>query len=55
MAEIPVKGREFRTWAIMAVRPYGRVTTFGLDEVNDAVKHAAANAGPFKMTVLRPA
>jgi NADPH:quinone reductase-like Zn-dependent oxidoreductase len=31
------------------------VTTFGLDEVNDAVTHAAANAGPFKMTVLRPA
>ncbi len=30
------------------------VTTFGLDEVNEAVAHAAANSGPFKMTVLRP-
>jgi alcohol dehydrogenase len=30
------------------------VTTFGLDEVNEAVTHAAANGGPFKMTVLRP-
>jgi alcohol dehydrogenase len=29
-------------------------TCFGLDEVNDAVAHAAANAGPFNMTVLRP-
>jgi Zn-dependent alcohol dehydrogenase len=27
---------------------------FGLDEVNEAVAHAAANAGPFNMTVLRP-
>jgi alcohol dehydrogenase len=27
---------------------------FGLDEVNEAVTHAAANAGPFNMTVLRP-
>lgn len=31
------------------------VTTFGLDQVNEAVTHAAANAGPFKMTALRPA
>ena len=30
------------------------VTTFVLDEVNDAVAHAAANGGQFKMTVLRP-
>jgi len=30
------------------------VTAFGLDDANDAVAHAAANAGPFKMTVLRP-
>lgn len=28
--------------------------TFDLDQVNDAVAHAAANGGPFKMTVLRP-
>jgi alcohol dehydrogenase len=28
---------------------------FRMDHANDAVKHAAANAGPFKMTVLRPA
>jgi alcohol dehydrogenase len=27
---------------------------FGLDEVNEAVAHAAAHAGPFAMTVLRP-
>jgi alcohol dehydrogenase len=27
---------------------------FGLDKVNEAVDYAAANAGPFKMTVLRP-
>lgn len=27
---------------------------FGLEEVNEAVAHAAANAGPFAMTVLRP-
>jgi len=30
------------------------VTMFALDEVNDAVAHAAANAGPFKMTIVRP-
>lgn len=29
-------------------------TCFGLDDVNDAVAHAAANAGPFRMTVIRP-
>jgi alcohol dehydrogenase len=27
---------------------------FGLDDVNEAIAHAAANAGPFSMTVLRP-
>jgi alcohol dehydrogenase len=30
------------------------LTEFGLDDVNDAVAHAAANAGPFRLTVLRP-
>ncbi|MCC8984361.1 alcohol dehydrogenase catalytic domain-containing protein [Bradyrhizobium acaciae] len=30
------------------------VTTFDLDHANDAVAHAAANGGPFKMTVLEP-
>jgi len=30
------------------------VTTFSLDDANDAVAHAAANGGPFRMTVLRP-
>jgi alcohol dehydrogenase len=30
------------------------VTTFDLDHLNDAVAHAAANGGPFKMTVLQP-
>jgi alcohol dehydrogenase len=30
------------------------VATFDLDHANDAVAHAAANNGPFKMTILRP-
>ena len=30
------------------------VTTFDLDNANEAVAHAAANSGPFKMTVIRP-
>jgi alcohol dehydrogenase len=30
------------------------LTEFGLDDVNDAVDHAAANAGPLRLTVLRP-
>jgi NADPH:quinone reductase-like Zn-dependent oxidoreductase len=30
------------------------VTEFGLDDVNEAVAHAALNGGPFKMTVIRP-
>jgi len=30
------------------------VTSFDLDHANEAVAHAAANAGPFKMTVLKP-
>jgi alcohol dehydrogenase len=29
-------------------------TEFDLDHANEAVAHAAANAGPFKMTVIRP-
>lgn len=29
-------------------------TTFDLDHVNEAVAHAAANGGPFKMTVILP-
>lgn len=29
-------------------------TEFDLDHANDAVAHAATNAGPFKMTVIRP-
>ena len=32
----------------------GEVTEFPLEQVNEAVAHAAANAGPFKMTVVRP-
>ncbi|GAA4531507.1 zinc-binding alcohol dehydrogenase family protein [Amycolatopsis samaneae] len=32
-----------------------RITRFGLDEVNEAVGHAAAHAGPFTSTVLMPA
>jgi len=31
-----------------------RVTTFPLAQANEAVAHAAENAGPFNMTVLRP-
>jgi alcohol dehydrogenase len=30
------------------------LTEFGLDDVNDAVAHAAASAGPLRLTVLRP-
>ena len=30
------------------------VTAYPLTEANDAVGHAAANAGPFKLTVLKP-
>jgi alcohol dehydrogenase len=30
------------------------ITAFGLDRANEAVAHAAANAGPFKMTVIEP-
>jgi threonine dehydrogenase-like Zn-dependent dehydrogenase len=30
------------------------VTTFDLDHANEAVGHAAANGGPFKLTVIRP-
>ena len=30
------------------------VTEFGLDGINEAVTHAAANGGPFRMTVVRP-
>ena len=30
------------------------LTEFGLDDANDAVAHAAANAGPLQLTVLRP-
>lgn len=29
-------------------------TVFDLDHVNDAIAHAAANGGPFRMTVVRP-
>ncbi len=32
----------------------GDVTEFPLEQVNEAVAHAAADAGPFKMTVVRP-
>ena len=30
------------------------VTTFALDDANEAVAHAAAIGGPFRMTVVRP-
>jgi alcohol dehydrogenase len=30
------------------------VTTFDLDNANEAVAHAAANGGPFKLTAIRP-
>ena len=30
------------------------VTAFALDDANEAVAHAAANAGPFRLTVLKP-
>lgn len=31
-----------------------QTTDFDLDHVNEAVAHAAANGGPFKLTVIRP-
>lgn len=31
-----------------------RITSFGLDAVNEAVAHAAAHAGPFRFTVIEP-
>ena len=30
------------------------VTTFGLDQANEAVAHAALDAGPFRLTVIQP-
>lgn len=30
------------------------VTAFDLDDANEAVAHAAANSGPFRLTVIRP-
>jgi alcohol dehydrogenase len=30
------------------------VTSFALDEANEAVSHAAANGGPFRMTAIQP-
>jgi alcohol dehydrogenase len=30
------------------------ITEFGLNDANAAVAHAAANSGPFKLTVLKP-
>lgn len=31
-----------------------QVTTFSLDQANDAVQHAAAHGGPFERTVITP-
>ncbi|WLA68884.1 quinone oxidoreductase family protein [Bradyrhizobium diazoefficiens] len=31
-----------------------KTTAFDLDHINEAVAHAAANGGPFKLTVIRP-
>jgi alcohol dehydrogenase len=31
-----------------------QITSFDLDHANEAVAHAAANGGPFKMTVIEP-
>ena len=30
------------------------IAAFDLDHINDAVTHAAANSGPFRMTVVQP-
>jgi alcohol dehydrogenase len=30
------------------------VTSFPLDQANEAVAHAAANGGPFRLTVIQP-
>jgi alcohol dehydrogenase len=31
-----------------------QITAFDLDHASEAVAHAAANSGPFKMTVIQP-
>lgn len=38
---------------LLDLRAY-TTTEFMLDQVNEAVEHAAANAGPFRLTVIRP-
>jgi NADPH:quinone reductase-like Zn-dependent oxidoreductase len=38
---------------LLRLEEYG-ATDFDLDHANDAVAHAAANGGPFKLTVIRP-
>ncbi len=38
---------------LLDLRHY-EVTSFDLEQVNEAVAHAAANSGPFRMTVIRP-
>ncbi len=30
------------------------VEEFAIDQVNEAISHAAANSGPFRLTVVRP-
>ena len=30
------------------------VTEFALDDINEAIAHASANSGPFKLTIVRP-
>jgi len=30
------------------------IAAFDLDHINDTVTHAAANSGPFRMTVVQP-
>lgn len=38
---------------LLRLEPY-EITAFDLEQANEAVAHAAANAGPFRRTVLRP-
>jgi alcohol dehydrogenase len=38
---------------LLPLDPFEPVS-FDLDHANEAVAHAAANSGPFKMTVIRP-
>ena len=45
---------KFGTAFAQTRQPIVEIAAFGLDRANEAVAHAAANSGPFKMTVIEP-